>query len=51
MAIHFDTNGDLEIVISFFDITERKLMEIEIVEEEKQADQQQSKTDSSQYES
>jgi hypothetical protein len=26
-------------------------MEIEIVEEEKQADQQQSKTDSSQYES
>jgi hypothetical protein len=28
MAIHFDTNGDLEIVISFIDITERKLMEI-----------------------
>jgi hypothetical protein len=37
MAIHFDTNGDLEIVISFIDITERKLMEIEIVEEESRA--------------
>ncbi|SDX12983.1 PAS domain S-box protein [Flavobacterium degerlachei] len=35
----FDTNGNLvEIVISFIDITERKLMEIEITEGRKQAE-------------